>query len=136
MNKALWSVLALSVLTTVTVIGQDNKSSNKKEDKKEIVIEEKSPGKTEKMVIVIDGDKITINGKPADSYKGNKHIVIDDDIAINGDEVHIPRKGRIYMRGFEGSNRRLFNGVGADARRRARRRLDLRDAATAQPVFR
>jgi len=111
MNKALWSVLALSVLTTVTVTAQDTKSSNKKEDKKEIVIEEKSTGKTEKMVIVIDGDKITINGKPANSYKGNKHIVIDDDIAINGDEVHIPRKGRIYMRGFEGSNRAVLGVV-------------------------
>jgi len=111
MNKALWSVLALSVLTTAAVTAQDTKSSNKKEDKKEIVIEEKSTGKTEKMVIVIDGDKITINGKPADSYKGNKHIVIDDDIAINGDEVHIPRKGRIYARGFEGSNRAMLGVV-------------------------
>jgi serine protease Do len=111
MNKTFWSVLALSVLTTASVTAQDSKSSKTKEEKKEIVIEEKSSGKNEKMVIVIDGDKITINGKPADDYKGNKRIIIDDDISINGDEVHIPRKGRMYMRGFEGGNRAMLGVV-------------------------
>ena len=111
MNKTLWSLLALSVFTTASLTAQDTKSSNKKGDKKEIVIEEKSSGKNEKMVIVIDGDNITINGKPADSYKGNKRIIIDDDISINGDEVHIPRKGRMYMRGFENDNHAMLGVV-------------------------
>ncbi len=111
MNKTIWSVVALSVLTSASVTAQDSKGSKNKEEKKEIVIEEKSSGKNEKMVIVIDGDNITINGKPADDYKGNKSIVIDDDISINGDEVHIPRKGRMYMQGFDGGNRAMLGVV-------------------------
>ncbi len=66
------------------------------------------------MVIVIDDDNITINGKPADDYKGKKRIMIDDDVFINGDEVHIPRKGRVYMRGFEGNSNRAMLGVVTD----------------------
>jgi serine protease Do len=100
MNKTLYSLLALSLLAFSPAGAQDTKKDKTSKDKKEIIIEEKSSGKNEKMVIVVDGDHITINGKPADQYKGNKHIVIDDDIVINGDEVHIPRHGRMYMRGF------------------------------------
>lgn len=103
--------MAVSTLTAVTAIAQDTKSINKKEDKKEIIIEEKSKNKNEKMVIVIDGDKITINGKPAEDYKGKKRIVIDDDISINGDEVHIPRNGRMYLRGFDGGSRAMLGVV-------------------------
>ena len=101
MNKTLYSLLAISLLACSIAGAQDTKKEKSTKEKKEIIIEEKSSGKNEKMVIVVDGDKITINGKPADEYKGKKHIIIDDDIIINGDEVHIPRKGRMYMRGFE-----------------------------------
>src|SRR5688572_3183358 len=114
MTKFIVSLLALSVLTTTMVAAQDTKSSKQKQERKEIIIEEKSSGKNEKMVIVIDGDNITINGKPADDYKGKKRIIIDDDVFINGDEVHIPRKGRIYMRGFEGNSNRAMLGVVTD----------------------
>src|SRR5215218_3825537 len=110
MNKMILSVLALTVLTTASVTAQDTKSSNSKGEKKEIVIEEKSSGKNEKMVIVVDGDKVTINGQPADKYKGNKRIIIDDDVYINGDEVHLPRKGRVYMKGFN-SNQAMLGVV-------------------------
>ena len=76
MNKTLWSLLVLSVFTTASVTAQDSKSSSKKEDKKEIVIEEKSSGKNEKMVIVIDGDKVTVNGKPIEDYKSDNVDII------------------------------------------------------------
>jgi serine protease Do len=107
MNKTLWSLLAASLLTTLTTTAQESKSSNKKE----IIIEEKSKNKSEKMVIVVDGDKVTINGKPAEQYKGKKRIIIDDDISINGDEVHIPRNGRMYIRGFDDENRAMLGVI-------------------------
>jgi hypothetical protein len=101
MNKTLYSLVALSLLACSLAGAQDTKKNKSTKEKKEIIIEEKSSNKNEKTVIVVDGDKITINGKPADEYKGKKHIVIDDDIVINGDDVHVPRNGRVYMRGFE-----------------------------------
>src|SRR6185436_2411230 len=90
---------------------KETKKEISKDSKKEIIIEENSSGKKEKMVIEINGDKITINGKPAEDYKGKKRIVIDDDISINGDEVHIPRNGRMYLRGFDGGNRAMLGVV-------------------------
>lgn len=101
MNKTLCGLLAVSLMACGLVNAQDVKTSKAGSDKKEIVIEERSSGKNEKMVIVVDGDKITINGRPAEEYRGKKRIVIDDDIAINGNEVRIPRAGNIYFHGFE-----------------------------------
>ena len=109
MNKTIFSLLALALVAICPTMAQDTKNAKDKSEKKEITIEEKSSGKNEKMVIIVDGDKVTINGKPADEYKGNKHFVIDDDIVINGDEVHIPRNGRMYMRGF--ANRAMLGVV-------------------------
>lgn len=112
MNKALGTALVATLFVTATTTAQETKTSvDKKEEKKQIIIQEKSTnGKSEKMVIEINGDKVTINGKPADDYKGKKRIVIDDDISIDGDEVHIPRDGRMYFRGF-GEDRAILGVV-------------------------
>lgn len=91
------------------------KTTEKTTDKKEIVIEESKGGKTEKTVIVVNGDKVTINGKPAEEYKGKKHIVIDDDIIIDGNTVitpGAPRPPRPPRVAFSpGGNPRAFLGV-------------------------
>lgn len=101
--NATLSLLALAFATTA-LHAQSNEQS-----KKEIVIEEKADSKTEKMVIVIDGDAITINGKPAKDYKGTKRIVIDDgDISINGKRVQIPRRGSITYSNQNGEKRALL----------------------------
>lgn len=65
-----------------------------KVEKKEITIEKKEGSQKETMVIKIDGDNVTINGEPADQYKGKQHIVIDDDIIINGNNVRVPGQSR------------------------------------------
>lgn len=109
MNKSIHGLLALSLFACTHVKAQDVKSDNKNTDKKEIIIEEKSSGKNEKMVIVVDSDKVTINGKPAGEYKGNKRIVIDDDLVINDDDIHIPRVGNMFLKGM--SNRAMLGVV-------------------------
>jgi serine protease Do len=114
MKKTLYMLVPAFLLFSGVALAQEKKKETKdtkKVEKKEIIIEEKSTGKSEKMVIVIDGDKVTINGKPADDYKGKKHIVIDDDIIINGDRVHLPRKGRVYAYGTGVSNKAMLGVV-------------------------
>jgi serine protease Do len=101
MYKVLPGLLLLSFTACTFAGAQSTDKEKTNKEKKEIIIEEKSSGKNDKMVIVVDGDKVIINGKPSDEYKGDKHIVIDDDILINGDEVHIPRHGNMYLRGFD-----------------------------------
>jgi serine protease Do len=79
-----------------------------KEEKKEITIEKKEGAKKEKMVIEIDGDKIMINGQPAEEYKGKERIIIDEDIIINGNRVVVPEmRGRVF-RGPSGPDRPLL----------------------------
>lgn len=82
------------------------------EEKKEIIIEKKEGGKNEKMTIVIDDGKVTINGKPADQYKGDGRIIIDDDIVINGNVVRVPgARGNVTVRKAEP---RAFLGVSSE----------------------
>jgi len=99
------TLMLLALLAAGHLHAQSNKTAPERREKKEIVIEEKSKGKAEKMVILIDGDAITINGKPAAEYKGSKRIVIDNDISINGNTVRIPRHGRLTYGNPEGEKR-------------------------------
>lgn len=82
------------------------------EEKKEIIIEKKEGSKNEKTTIVIDNGKVTINGKPADQYKGDGRIIIDDDIVINGNTVRVPgARGNVTVRKAEP---RAFLGVSSE----------------------
>lgn len=64
--------------------------TKEKVEKKEITIEKKEGSKKEKMVIEIDGNTVTINGMPAEDFKGKERIIINDDIVINGNRVVVP----------------------------------------------
>lgn len=71
-------------LLSESLMAQDTKNESKDNN---IIIRKKGDSK-EKMTIVIDGDKVTINGKPADDYK-------DDDLQIIrggdiGDDMFMP----------------------------------------------
>lgn len=79
-------IIAATLLVPASLLAQqDEKEKDKevKEEKKEkkesqqIVITRKSDNKDEKVVVEIVGDKITINGKPLDEYKGK-----DGDISV------------------------------------------------------
>lgn len=78
--------LIAALLSAGTLFAQ----ANKKVEKKEIIIERNEGGNKERMVIKIDGNSVTINGKPAKDYKGKKRIIIDDDIIIDGNIVITP----------------------------------------------
>jgi serine protease Do len=72
MNRNIFTgILCLLVLGSVSAQQQPSKTKDKKE---EVIIKSKKEG-NEKMTIVIDGDKITVNGKPVTEYKGDDVII-------------------------------------------------------------
>ena len=77
---------ALLVAASLAVSAQQSKTKapTEAEEKREIVIEQKKNGQKEKMVIEVNGDKITINGKPIQEYQGNARLVIGDEVIIRG----------------------------------------------------
>ncbi|BAV09242.1 HtrA protease/chaperone protein [Filimonas lacunae] len=85
----------------------------KKEDN---IIIRKKGGADEKMTIVIDGDNITVNGKPLDQYKDSSL------------EIHRFKEGANF-RGSRGLSKRF--GPGAPPRPEAPGRLDAPDAPEA-----
>ncbi len=71
--------LAIALFTPIALIAQDDKGDKDAKNKKgvqQIVITRKND-KAEKVVVEINGDKITINGKPLDEYKDK-----DGDISV------------------------------------------------------
>ncbi len=94
MKKQFLSLLALPFAVTFCMAQTDNKAPQAKEDqqtiikkrdgkKKEITIDKDENGKHEKMTIVIDGDNITINGKPMGDLKGKLKMLNDMDLDFN-----------------------------------------------------
>lgn len=61
---------------------QKNKSKSKTETNEEIIIK-KSGKNPEKMTIVVDGDNVTINGKPVDEFENNNIIILKKNAEIN-----------------------------------------------------
>jgi serine protease Do len=69
----------LSMLAVISVSAQETPKNKDKKEKEEIIIRNKKEG-NEKMTIVIDGDRITINGKPVTEYKGDNIIIRHKDL--------------------------------------------------------
>jgi serine protease Do len=112
MKMRLVQLITASILLSATGFSQTAPKEEKKLEKKEIIIEKKEGTKKEKMVIVIDGENITINGKPAEEFKGKQRIVIDDDIVINGNVVRVPGQSRNMT--ITGNSNRPLLGVTTD----------------------
>lgn len=69
-------MLMAGMMTTVPALAQQKEVVVEgKKIQEDIVIRKKGDSK-EKLTVVIDGDKVTINGKPADEYKGENVMVI------------------------------------------------------------
>lgn len=70
-------VLATAIIGTAA-FAQDQKerSLRDQEEKSQEIVIRKKGGKTEKMTIVVDGDNVTINGKPVDEFKNNDITVL------------------------------------------------------------
>ena len=72
------ALVAATQLLAVTATAQEKEEKKEKrikEEKKEQIIIRKKGDKTEKTTIVIEGDKVTVNGKPVE--KGDKDVVIE-----------------------------------------------------------
>ncbi|HSR37711.1 MAG TPA: PDZ domain-containing protein, partial [Phnomibacter sp.] len=83
-----------------------------------------------KMTIVIDDGNVTINGKPADQYKGDGRIIIDDDIVINGNMVRVPgARGGVTVRKAEP---RAFLGVSTEKDEKGARVSEVIEESAAQ----
>jgi len=78
--KSLIKPLLFSLMLAIAfnAMAQDEKPDAPGKKQKDIIIRKKGDSK-EKTTIVIDGDKVTINGKPAEDYK-------DDDVEIMKDD--------------------------------------------------
>ncbi len=74
--------LALLVLGGSKLFAQNKPKTAPKEQKTENIIIRKTGEASEKVTIVVDGDKVTINGKPADQYKGKNIDIMREDFDI------------------------------------------------------
>ncbi len=77
MKKMFATSVLLLVLSSPSVFAQKAVTPSDKEKSQSITIRKKGDDK-EKTTIVIDGDKITVNGKPVEDYKGNIQITGND----------------------------------------------------------
>jgi serine protease Do len=80
-SKPLLIVLATALMLPVALLAQkEEKDKEKKEKDKEksevqqVIITRKGD-KDEKVIVEVNGDKVTVNGKPIDEYKGDNVIV-------------------------------------------------------------
>lgn len=65
------------IVISKSAFGQEqaDRPAKVKEEKLQEIVIRKKPGKTEKMTIVVDGDNVTINGKPVEEFE-NKDITV------------------------------------------------------------
>lgn len=104
------SIYALALVATTqmlagSVFAQDKKE---KENKEQIIIRKKGD-KNEKTIIVIEGDKVTLNGKPVE--KGDKDVIIqrysgDDDVFMWNQKTIRPPRPDVYRYKYD---RELMN---------------------------
>ncbi len=101
-----FSAAALSgMVIAISAVAQDQKEKpekDKEEKTQEIVIRKKA-GKTDKMTIVVDGDNVTINGKPVDEFKNEDVTILRRDRPFAMAAPRIRRPERIHP-GIDGED--------------------------------
>src|SRR5258706_15990496 len=88
------ALLLLPVLSFLQLHAQEDNDKDKSSKDENIVIHKKNPTK-EKITVVIDGDNITVNGKPVDDFKSDdiditKQDMDDMDFAFAGGDMLYP----------------------------------------------
>jgi serine protease Do len=108
-----FAIAALLATFSFPALAQEEKEKEKKKEVEQIIITRKGDDK-EKVVIEISGDKITINGKPADEYKDgeikvhrNKYKTLEGLNALTA-----PRIGTNWNFNWDGDAFRLFDDTG------------------------
>lgn len=105
MNKYLkTSAMAIAaILALTTASAQKEKEKKEKSDKKSqtiTIVRNHNSDSSEKFTVVVDGEKITINGKPIEEYKGSDIKVITGDNnfrMISPSRAYAPVAGRVPM---------------------------------------
>lgn len=105
MKRISMYALAFVAATQLAVSATAQDKKEVKEKKEQIIIRKKGD-KTEKTTIVIEGDKVTVNGKPVE--KGDKDIIIhrfdgDDEFVFRSPRVRVTAP-RMYRSGPGGWN--------------------------------
>lgn len=78
--KAKWIAASLLACTVAgTAMAQEKSEKAAKEQKEESIIIRKKGDNKKKLTIVVDGDKITVNGKPLEDFKGGDIEVLKGD---------------------------------------------------------
>jgi serine protease Do len=103
MNK----IVKLCVLFFAVIMATDHASAQEeqkdkdKEKKSEDIIIHKKSDTKDKLTIVIDGDKVTVNGKPVDEYKSDDVDIIhgDDEFGMRELRALTPPRGGMQMFG-------------------------------------
>jgi len=99
-KKSVLLLLLASLTAPATLLAQEDAKIEKKE-REQIIITRKDD-KSEKMTIVVDGDKITVNGKPVDELK-------DENVSIRRHKA-----GDVYVYNSDGlsalANMDKYNG--------------------------
>ena len=109
-------ILSAALMLPVSLLAQDEKVKEKEKEKKEveeIVIIRKSDSK-EKCVVEINGDKITVNGKPIEDLK-------DGEISVRRNRIRdawaFADGLRTSQNFYNGSGTYTFSGMGIDSNR-------------------
>src|SRR5689334_18552381 len=100
-QKSLSAIALLAVLLPVAASAQKEKDKAKGKEKKdgvEQIIITRDNDKSDKLVIEVTGDKVTINGKPADEYKDGDVTVSRNKFKEMSGLQYAPR-ARAYSRG-------------------------------------
>ncbi|MCU0335648.1 MAG: PDZ domain-containing protein [Chitinophagaceae bacterium] len=143
MNKATMLLLAGS-LTTACALAQQ-KPAEKTEEVTVTITDtkgekgEKGSKNEERTVIVIENGKVTINGKPAEQYKGSKRIVIDGQVGstvtINGNTMRattLPRSPRPPRVAAAPASPRAYLGVSTEDHQRGARITEVIEGTAAE----
>lgn len=113
MNRKLFSLALFSLALTTGAIAQTKTETDKKEKRDETITIRKKAGSGDKTTIVIDGDKITVDGKPIED-------VNNADIQVFRSRDRVPLQLRrsapmggmkMLLDGVPGGGNRAFLGV-------------------------
>lgn len=99
MNTKQFAAVLLAVSFSLAGMAQSKEEQKERKplnEEKTIIIKDKAGKKTEKMVVIVDGDKVTINGKPVENFKDgdlamfrNKKIIVNVH-GKDGIEMNLP----------------------------------------------
>lgn len=114
MHSKLFGVAILAL----GVVASTNAQTKEKKEKEATIVIRKKTDKAEKMTIVVDGDKVTVNGKPlADMKDGEIEVIRNGEGRVNGARIRArvaPMRGMKMLMDDDHPRNHAFLGVGSE----------------------